>query len=130
MTIYAGGCLCGKLRYEAAGVPAFPHLCSCTMCQKWSGAPTVAWVEFPRDGVAWTGAVPEPTYYRSSETTRRGFCPTCGGTVSALNDGSDRIYLTIATLDNPSQIAPGATHSYKQSAPRWWSVAIDRGDHG
>jgi hypothetical protein len=124
MPSYAGGCLCGELRYMAEAVPEFPHLCSCRMCQKWSGAPTVAWVAFPLDAVAWTGAMREPAYFRSSASTRRGFCPTCGGTVCALNDGSDQIYLTIATLDDPSQIVPGAQHSYRQSAPRWWETMI------
>ena len=47
ITEYEGGCLCNETTFTARGEPSNPHLCSCTMCQKSSGAPTVAWVEFP-----------------------------------------------------------------------------------
>ncbi|MGL9717887.1 MAG: GFA family protein [Wolbachia sp.] len=29
------------------------HLCSCAICQRSSGAPTVAWVEFPLKSFEW-----------------------------------------------------------------------------
>lgn len=42
-----GGCLCGYITYQTENEhPLFPHLCSCHICQKWSGVPTVAWAEF------------------------------------------------------------------------------------
>src|SRR5690349_13758256 len=74
MTAYRGGCLCGSIRYEATGQPDFPHLCSCRMCQTWSGALTIAWVAFPRENLAWTGPGGAPRMYRSSEMVERGFC--------------------------------------------------------
>ena len=52
---YEGGCLCGNIRFRATGPADWPHTCSCKMCQRHSGALTVAWVEFPRDRVEWTG---------------------------------------------------------------------------
>ena len=125
MTILSGGCLCGSLRFTVEGKASFPHLCSCTMCQKWSGAPTVAWVEFPQAGLTWEGPGGEPAYFRSSEKSRRGFCTTCGGTLSALDEGSDAIMLTIASFDDPSAIVPGKQHSFRKFAPDWWSVKIE-----
>ena len=53
MINYEGGCLCGEMTYAVKSKPANPHLCSCTMCQKSSGAPTVAWVEFPLKSFEW-----------------------------------------------------------------------------
>ena len=94
------------------------------MCQRWSGAPTVAWVEFPADRVTWNGPGGEPKFYRSSVRTRRGFCPECGSAVCAIDDGSDKIAMTIACFDAPSSIVPGKQHSYKKEVPSWWSVSI------
>lgn len=122
--LYSGGCLCGHIRFEVAGNPSFPHLCSCRMCQKWSGAPTVAWVEFLLTDFSWTGPGGEPNRFQSSEQSERGFCAKCGSTVCALDDGYDKISLTIATLDEPSAIIPGKQHSYEASAPDWWRVGI------
>src|SRR3954470_18293697 len=41
-TILAGGCLCGALRYEAAGTPGMTAICHCRMCQPLSGGPFMA----------------------------------------------------------------------------------------
>lgn len=123
---FSGGCLCGHIRFLATGKPTFPHLCSCRMCQTWSGAPTVAWVEFALAGFSWTGPGSEPSKFQSSEKTQRGFCPKCGGTICAIDDGYDKISLTIAVFDEPSLIIPGKQHSYRASAPNWWTVDINR----
>jgi len=119
-----GGCLCGAMRYRAEGPPAFPHLCSCTMCRRWSGAPTVAWVEFPLSGFRWEGAGGEPKLFRSSAKTRRGNCPTCGSALCAVDDGYENISIVIGSLDRPNLIVPDAAHSYRGARPRWWHPAV------
>lgn len=58
--VLKGGCLCGHVRFEAKGKPGKAHTCSCSMCQKHSGAITVAWVEYPKAAVSWTGAFDKP----------------------------------------------------------------------
>ncbi|MEO1192667.1 MAG: GFA family protein [Pseudomonadota bacterium] len=126
MPVYEGGCLCGAIRYEAKGKPGFPHLCSCSQCRKWSGAPTVAWVEFPLESFAWTGPGGEPKRFQSSQKSRRGSCPICGSAISVEDEGYDKISITIASLDDPDAIVPGKQHSYKKGVPVWWSVAIER----
>jgi hypothetical protein len=124
--IIFGGCLCGNITYQIDNEQSiFPHLCSCHMCQKWSGAPTVAWVEFPLKSFKWTGKGGEPAYYQSSEKTSRGFCPKCGSTLCAVDDGYDNIALTIASLDNPNLVVPDKQHSYHGSAPSWWKVKVE-----
>jgi hypothetical protein len=126
MKEYTGQCLCGHIRYTARGKPSFPHICSCRMCQQWSGAPTVAWVEFLMDGFEWSGAGGRPTLFRSSEKTQRGHCAKCGGTICAIDDGRDKIAITMATLDDPSSIVPGKQHSFAASAPTWWTVNVSK----
>ncbi|MBN9231772.1 MAG: hypothetical protein BGO90_03995 [Legionella sp. 40-6] len=122
MLEYHGGCLCNKTTYTARGEPFNPHLCSCTMCQKSSGAPTVAWVEFPLSHFQWTAS--NPGLYQSSEKTTRCFCKKCGGLLGTLNVGYSNICITIASLKNPNLVVPNKKHSYKKSAPLWWEPHI------
>jgi hypothetical protein len=84
--IYSGGCLCGAVRFEAKAPAARPHTCSCKMCQRHTGGLTLAWVEFPRDAVKWTGKGGKPATYRSSPISSRAFCKICGSSLGAIDD--------------------------------------------
>lgn len=120
---YEGGCLCKETTFIASGKPINPHLCSCTMCQKSSGALTVAWVEFPLATFQWTGSS-KPGLYQSSEKTQRCFCQKCGGLLGTLNKGYPNVCVTITSLNNPHLVMPDKQHSYKDGAPSWWEVKI------
>lgn len=122
---YTGGCLCGDIRFEAVGPAEFPHTCSCTMCQRHSGALTVAWVEFPRDSVRWTGPGGEPALWRSSDKSSRAFCPVCGSTIGAVDD-APVIALVLGIFDKPGLVSLRPTsHSYRSKRPKWWHVSTD-----
>ncbi len=123
---YEGGCLCGRIRFRVTAEPAFPHLCSCSQCRRWSGAPTVAWVEFPLAAFEWTGPGGEPRYFQSSEKTRRGSCPDCGSSLCALDEGYSNISLLIGALDRPNLIVPDAQHSYRSFRPNWWHPNVGK----
>ena len=124
---YEGRCLCGETTYVAEGEPINPHLCSCTMCQKASGAPTVAWVAFPVNSFKWNGKR-EPGVYQSSENVQRYFCKNCGGALATIE--GEHIDITIASLKNPNLIVPNAQqHSYKENKPCWWDVKISTDSH-
>ncbi|MEM1130033.1 MAG: GFA family protein [Pseudomonadota bacterium] len=69
-----GGCLCGAVRYEVSATLRDVVACHCSQCRRTSGH-HVAATAAPRDAVTLTGDV---TWYHSSETARRGFCPVCG----------------------------------------------------
>ncbi|MGI9351575.1 MAG: GFA family protein [Rhizobiaceae bacterium] len=125
-TEYEGGCLCGNVRFCVHGIPSFPHLCSCRMCQAWSGAPVVAWVEFPLVALEWIGPGGEPSMHKSSKRTSRGFCAKCGGTLCAIDEGYENISLTLASFENPSQIVPDEQYSFEDMAPDWLNVAVGK----
>ena len=94
------------------------------MCRRWSGAPTVAWVDFPAARFVWTGPGGAPRLFRSSEKTQRGNCPRCGSAICALDDGADTIAIVIGSLDRPNLIRPDVRHSYRSARPRWWQVEV------
>lgn len=123
MTAIEGGCLCGDIRFSATADPENPHFCSCRQCQRWSGAPVVAWVDFPAAALTFNGPAGEPAWYRSSAGAERGFCRRCGGTIAAREDRSDRIGVTTASLDDPNGPVP-LRQSFPESAPVWLRVGV------
>lgn len=119
---FTGGCLCGSIRFELSAVPEKPHTCSCRMCQRHTGAPTAVWVEVPKEGVRWTGPGGAPALYRSSDVSSRAFCPVCGSSLGAVDDGPT-IGLLVGCFDrNGSKKLAPTYHSYRSARPRWWYV--------
>ena len=118
--IYRGGCLCGAVRFEASGPAEKPHSCSCGLCRRQSGALTLCWVEFPRDRVRWTGPGGAPAEWRSSEWSRRAFCPTCGSSIGAIDD-APTIALLLGVFDEKDrpELQP-KDHSFLDERPAWW----------
>lgn len=120
--VYEGGCLCGAVRFRAIGKPEKPHTCSCRLCQRHTGALSAAWVEFPREKVAWVGPGGPPAVYRSSDYSSRAFCPTCGSTIGAIDD-DPVVALLVGSFDKPAakELMPTG-HSYRSARPKWWQV--------
>jgi ribosomal protein S18 acetylase RimI-like enzyme len=118
-TIYTGGCLCGDIRFRADGPALRPHDCSCSFCQKHTGALTASWVEFPKEKVLWEGPGGAPATYRSSDYSSRAFCPRCGSSLGAIDD-EPAVALLLGTFDNAKSVAlkPGY-HSFEDGRPDW-----------
>ena len=121
--VQAGGCLCGAVRFEVTGECGNPHSCSCRNCQQHTGAPTVAWVEFARDQVRWTGTTGAPATYRSSAYSSRAFCAACGSSIGAIDD-APTVALLVGSFDDATQPAFAPEyHSFDDARPGWWPVA-------
>ncbi len=120
--LHFGGCLCGSIRFEASAPAANPHWCSCSMCQRHTGAVAAPWVEFPSDAVTWVGPGGAPSTWRSSGGSSRAFCPTCGSSLGAIDD-KPVIALLVGTFDKAERtdLAPRA-HSYRGKLPKWARV--------
>ena len=90
------------------------------MCQRHSGAPTLVWVSYAKSDVTWTGLGGAPAVWRSSDISSRAFCPVCGSTLGAVDDGPT-VGLVSGSFDRPNLavLAP-RKHSYSGSRPKWW----------
>lgn len=77
-----------------------PHTCSCSICQKHTGAYSVSWVEFDAQDVTWTGQGDKPAVWRSSNISSRAFCSHCGSSVGAIDDAPTVALLT-GVFDEP-----------------------------
>ncbi|BEN20575.1 GFA family protein [Serratia marcescens] len=119
---YSGGCLCGHIRFQAHGVPGNPHSCSCDFCRRHSGAPTLCWVEFPRQAVEWNGPGGIPALFRSSPYSSRAFCPRCGSTLGAIDD-EPTVALTTGSFDRADlpELRP-TSHAFADVCPEWWRI--------
>jgi hypothetical protein len=100
-----GGCQCGVVRYAMqVSVIEKPHVCHCRMCQRATGGLFAALAGCPKDRLEWTKG--EPALFASSSLASRGFCRDCGTPLTfAYNQPQARIYVTIGSLDDPSQAA-------------------------
>ncbi len=99
-----GGCLCGAVRYKIAQQPKSLVHCHCKDCRRAAGAPSVAWMILPAEGVRWISG--EPRTVESSPGVMRGFCSNCGTSLTYRETSSRYIDVTTATLDEPSDLAP------------------------
>jgi hypothetical protein len=103
--VLTGGCLCGRIRYRAEGVPTNRTHCHCETCRRASGAPFVSWASFPSAGFTYTQG--EPGRYDSSPSACREFCRDCGTQlVFRMHSLPQEVDVTLASLDDPERIVP------------------------
>jgi hypothetical protein len=118
----AGGCHCGKVRYEVDGEALNHVLCHCRDCQRCSGAPMVGWAMYKLDAVRVTDGT--PNIYESSEHGRRHFCPVCGTGLFYTNAEilPGIIDIQSATCDNPN-LVPAQVHFHVAERIEWMEHA-------
>jgi hypothetical protein len=117
---YAGGCLCGALRYEAEGEPTLMGICYCADCRKASGSGFIPFMGFAAVAVRLSG--PTLTFVskaaRGGDATRNA-CPVCAGLVFGGKAGVDDSYTIYAgSLDDPSLFRP-AIAIFARDRPDW-----------
>ncbi len=112
----AGGCLCGRVRYQAAPDHRDGYYCHCLKCQLSFGNTRAAYLNLRKSEVQWLSA---PSYYASSKIARRGFCSHCGTPLSFEFVDSERIDLSVGSLDDPSAIKPTEHFAVESRIPAW-----------
>ena len=110
-----GGCQCGAVRYAVSGPLGRASICHCRMCQKAFGNYFAALTGVPRRDLAWTKG--EPGIFRSSEAVERGFCRDCGTPLTYRQVDTDRICVSIGSLDEPGRVSPEVQYSIESMLP-------------
>lgn len=117
---FEGGCLCGAVRYLATAAPLRVVICHCSMCRKHSGAPALAFVHFPVESFKWVRG--QPKRYRSSKYAERGFCMTCGSTLTMHEEVlGNRVQVALGSLDEPQRVRPD-DHVWTQDQLPWFEI--------
>ncbi|MGA8399382.1 MAG: GFA family protein [Stellaceae bacterium] len=119
--VRTGGCLCGAIRYEAAGEPLFSLQCHCRDCQRASGAGHVPAVRLPSADFRVTKGTPK-SYIAKSDAGNdisRVFCGDCGTPLYVqVSTRPDMVGLRVTTFDDPSWFKPEA-NIFTKSAQPW-----------
>ena len=113
----AGGCLCGTVRYEARPTHREGYYCHCRMCQLAFGNTRAAFINLRKDEVNWTTRA--PAFYASSTFARRGFCDRCGTPLSFEYADSERMDLSVGSLDEPAAIVPVSHFAVESRIAVW-----------
>ena len=100
--MHSGSCLCGNVRVQVEGDLGPSDACHCRQCRKQTGH-YLASTDVPRERLSIAGET-AITWYRSSETVRRGFCSTCGSTLFWDPVDRPRIAIALGLFDTPTGI--------------------------
>ena len=117
-TWHDGGCLCGAVRYRIAEPVRFSSMCHCRSCRLATGAPAAAFVGVVRPQFEEVRGARR--IFASSPGVRRGFCGTCGTSLTYEGDAwPDEVHIYTATLDEPAAFPPTA-HTYTIDRIAWF----------
>ncbi|WP_282152990.1 GFA family protein [Ruegeria atlantica] len=95
-----GSCLCGAVAFTIDGELSPPSACHCGQCRKQSGHVwSSTWTH--QDNLSFT-ASDTPTWFRASDTARRGFCRSCGSFLFWQHNDEDTISISMGAFDTPT----------------------------
>jgi hypothetical protein len=119
---WTGGCLCGAVRFRAEGPPKWTIWCHCQSCRKHSGAPAAAFAAFDEARVEVTKGV--ITKFASSPGMLRGFCSTCGSTLTCQGGPSppDELHFHLGAFDEPGKLPPMGEYFVEERLP-WLHIS-------
>ena len=111
-----GGCACRRVRFRARVDSDDAYLCHCRMCQRATGAVSVAFKNLPQADVEWLSA---PDWFDSSAIARRPYCAACGTSLGFQYREGPNLDLMVAAFDDPSRFRP-TSHFGVESMHRAW----------
>jgi hypothetical protein len=131
MNHLSGACLCGAIRYRVTGPSLCVSHCHCTFCRRAAGAAFITWMTLKTGDFTVTDG--ELTEFQSSPGAYRGFCGTCGTSLSYRHaEHLEEMDLAAATLDDQTAVVPD-DHIWIGSMVPWLEFADNLprlpGDH-
>ena len=120
----AGGCLCGRIRYEVSQLPQNVIACHCTHCQKISGAGSSHNAVVATSAIKFTSG--RPRCFRdtaqSGNILNRFFCGDCGSSLYSQREKvPEMTILKVGTLDEPGDMKL-AMNIWTNSARPWMYI--------
>ena len=105
----SGSCLCGAVRYTAAGEAQNFYHCHCTRCRKSSGAAHSSNL-FVKGTLTWDSGEALVCRYKPPEAVRftNSFCTACGSRVPRFIERTGTVLIPAGSLDDEPGIRPQA----------------------
>jgi hypothetical protein len=114
---FEGGCICGAVRFVATGRPKGVFWCHCQSCRRHSGAPVSVFVGYDRGAYVVTQG--EIAKFKSSKKTTRGFCRTCGSTLTCETEFlPEETHFHVGAFDHAAAFEP-SQHVFKEEQLPW-----------
>ncbi|MFO7303881.1 MAG: GFA family protein [Gammaproteobacteria bacterium] len=122
--MYAGGCLCGSVRYEIRGELGLSYYCHCSRCRKATGSAFAASaLVAAKDFVVLQGEDALKSY--SVNGVHRIFCAHCGSPIISRRDAMpDAVRVRLGTIETPLPRGPHG-HIYVASKANWFEICDD-----
>lgn len=127
----SGGCLCGAVRYHAAGQLLRFSLCHCGRCRKASGSANTSNIMLTQGTVEWTQGEDLLRRYKVPEAERYStcFCGICGSPLPRLVTQTGMVAVPAGSLDEDPGLMPQA-HIFWDSRAEWLTPQADLPKHG
>jgi len=120
---FEGGCLCGAVRFVAAGEPKAVYWCHCQSCRRHTGAPVAVFAAYEPQAYQVTKG--EITKLDTTPgQTRRGFCARCGSTLTC--ESLPEITLThfhVGAFDQAARLAPTKKQYFAEERMPWLHIS-------
>lgn len=117
-----GGCLCGGVRFRTEGKLREVVACHCSQCRRQTGLYYAATdVSLQHLQLLEEGTL---SWYRASDTARRGFCSRCGSALFWQANDSTQISIMAGAFDQPSGLAMGC-HIYCDDKADFYNLPED-----
>ena len=127
MALFAGGCACGAVRYQAASEPVAARMCVCRICQRLTGGAGSVLAFFATDSFTVEGRTGDfASTADSGNIIHRQFCPECGTPLfSSAEVRPHLIGVRLGSLDAPHDLPP---HEPGDGVQLVGAIDDDRGD--
>ncbi len=123
--MYAGGCLCGSIRFEIEGPIRNIVYCHCSQCRKAQGS------AFATNGIVMASDFKiisgqgELTAYESTPGQTKYFCKTCGSPLMSKSEATpDQVRVRLGTIESDIEERPMA-HIFVTSKAGWEEISGD-----
>jgi hypothetical protein len=97
-----GSCLCGAVAFEITGPMRPVVVCHCSQCRKQTGH-MGAFTACDDKDLAFKSQN-TLSWYRASETAKRGFCNRCGSVLFWKGDGRTYTSITAGSIDGNTEL--------------------------
>ena len=119
-----GSCLCGSVRWRAAGKLDTVTHCHCSMCRKAHAAPFASYTGVPEDRFEWRSGEGLIAGYESSPGSERAFCRVCGS-VTPYAFGHAHVGIPAGVMDAGAGALEVSSHIFAASRASWHEIDDD-----
>ena len=120
--MYAGGCLCGAVRFEIGGPIRNIVYCHCSRCRKAQGSAFAANGIVRAEEFRFLSGADALTAYESSPGQKKYFCKACGSPIMSKNERRPgQVRVRLGAIESDIAERP-MTHIFATSKANWEDI--------